>query len=111
MLSSLSEDVREAAERELPPSMLEAQRAIETPEVQKIIQKLAQYNLGVCMPHMHKGDFREQPTNIVQVEVKSEFISTDDFTELRTLPVAWRWHDNQVIVSGSCHILTRKCDG
>lgn len=111
-LNLLSPEVREAAERELPPSMLEAQNAIETPEVQEIIEQLAKYNLGVCMPHMHvSGDFQVQPATIVQVEAKSEFLSAEQVAELGTLPVSWRWHEGQVIVCGSCHVNQRKCDG
>lgn len=112
MSAVLSPEVREAAERELPPSMLEAQRAIETPEVQRIIKELAKYNLAVCMPHMHvTGDFQELPPDIVQVEVKSEFLPVAQVEELGTLPVTWRWHEDRVIVAGSCHIQQKKCDG
>jgi hypothetical protein len=112
MSTTLSPEVREAAERELPPSMLEAQRAIQTPEVQQLIKELSKYNLAVCMPHMHvTGDFQEQPPDIVQVEVESEFLTVEQVEELGTLPVSWRWHEDRVIVAGSCHITKRKCDG
>lgn len=112
MLNLLPEDVRDAAERELPPSMLEAQQAIATPEVQRMIEELGTYNLGVCMPHMHvTGDFREQPPDIVQVEGRSDFLPAEEVVELGTLPVSWRWHEGQVIVSGSCHVRQTKCDG
>ncbi len=112
MLNTLSPETLEAAERELPPSMLEAQRAVELPEVQKLIEELAKYNLGVCMPHMHvSGDFQEQPATIVQVEAKSEFLPAEEWAVLGTLPVSWRWHEGQVIVCGSCHVNQRKCDG
>jgi len=112
MFSALPEDVRVAAARELPPSMLDAQRAIATPEVRRLIEELGRYNLGVCMPHMHvSGDFREQPADIVQVEERSQFLAADEVAELGTLPVSWRWHDGQVIVSGSCHVRQTKCDG
>ncbi len=112
MFNALPEDVRHAAERELPPSMLEAQRAIATPEVQRLIQQLARYNLAVSMPHMHTaGDFVEQPADIVQVEERSQFLPADEVAQLGTLPVSWRWQDGQVIVCGSCHIRQSKCDG
>jgi hypothetical protein len=112
MFDVLPDDVRAAAEDELPASMLEAQRSIATPEVQGLIRELAKHNLGVCMPHMHvTGDFREQPADIIQVEARSDFLPADEVAALGTLPVAWRWHDDQVIVSGSCHIRQVKCDG
>ncbi|MFE2117256.1 hypothetical protein ACFXAY_28175 [Streptomyces microflavus] len=112
MSIELPPDVRAAAERELPPSMLDAQRAIQTPEVQNMIKELAKYNLAVSMPHMHtSGDFQEQPSDIVQVEVKSDFLPAEQVEALGTLPVSWRWHEDRVIVSGSCHVNQRKCDG
>jgi hypothetical protein len=99
------------AENELPEAMLVAQRAINTPEVQRLVEELAKYNLGVCMPHMHTdGFFVDQPSNVIQIEVHSEFVTDRTIEELGTLPVSWRWHDGAVIVAGSCHVLLRKCD-
>ncbi len=112
VMEMLTDEVREAADRELPQSMLDAQRAVETPEVQRLIKELAKHNLGVYMPHMHlSDDFQEQPAGVLQVEVKSDFVPAAQFKELGVLPVAWRWHEDGVIVSGSCHIVGRKCDG
>jgi hypothetical protein len=112
MSADLSPEVRAAAERELPPSMLKAQEAIHTPEVQQIIKELSKYNLAVTMPHMHvTGDFQEIPADIVQVEVKSDFLPVAEVEALGTLPVTWRWHEDRVIVAGNCHINQRKCDG
>ncbi|GAA4535167.1 hypothetical protein [Pseudonocardia xishanensis] len=111
MLDHLPLAVRDAAERELPQSMIDAQHAIRTPEVQAIIRELAKHNLAVCMPHMHAvGEFVEQPADVVQVEIKSDFVSTEMFASLGTLPVSWRWHEGRVTVTGSCHVLHRKCD-
>jgi len=108
----LSPEVQEAAERELPQSMLKAQQAINLPEVQEMIQRLGEYNLAVFMPHMHlTGDFQDQPADIVQVEVKSEFHSAREVVAMGVLPVSWRWHEGAVIVNGSCHVNQRKCDG
>lgn len=105
-------EVRETAERELPASMLVAQDAIHLTEVQDMIRRLGEYNLAVFMPHMHEtGDFQEQPANIVQVEVSSEFHTVEEVEKMGVLPVSWRWKDGQVTVNGSCHINNRKCDG
>jgi len=97
---------------ELPESMRAAQRAVRTPEVREMIERLAEHNLGVCMPHMHPeaGEFAELPGDTVSLEQKSSFVPVADLDPVNTLPVAWHWKDGAVAVAGSCHILQRKCD-
>ena len=96
---------------ELPESMRIAQGAVKTQEVQEIMKQLAKYNLGVCMPHMHvrEGEFAELPADIISLEQKSAFIPTSDADPVNTLPVAWRWQNNAVIIAGSCHIIRKRC--
>lgn len=83
-----------------------AQRAIETPVVQEIIKKLATYNLGVCLPHMHDdtGPMLTLPETLVQLEdklvvsfVPGEQVADATAQELR--PVAWRWSREKDVVS------------
>jgi len=95
----------------LPGSMQKAQRAVANPEVQDIIKKLAEYNLGVCMPHMHitEGKFVKLPTGTISLEKESEFIPESEADSSNTLPVAWRWKDGSVIVAGSCHVIRKRC--
>src|SRR3712207_3069076 len=83
---------------ELPESMRIAQRAVRTPEVQEMIRKLADHNLGVCMPHMHPegGGFAELPADRISLERKSSFIHASEADPVNTLPVAWHWKDGQV---------------
>ena len=97
---------------ELPETMRVAQRAVQTPEVQGMIRQLAEYNLGVCMPHMHPeaGEFVDLPADMVSLEQKSSFIPKSDVDPVNTLPVSWHWKGGEVTVAGSCHILQRKCD-
>ena len=96
---------------ELPQSMRIAQQAIQTQEIKDIIKRLAEFNLGICMPHMHlqEGEFSELPSDMLSLEVKSDFIFIKDTDKENTLPVAWRWHNGQVITAGSCHIRHTRC--
>jgi hypothetical protein len=96
---------------ELPESMRIAQRAIETKEVRSIMEQLARYNLGVCMPHMHirEGEFSELPPDMISLEQQSDFIPATQADPVTTLPVAWRWEKGVVIIAGSCHILRKRC--
>jgi hypothetical protein len=82
---------------ELPEQLAIAQRAISLPEVQEIMRKLSEYNLGVYMPHMHDektGAFQVLPEGMTQVEDGFRV----SFQQLHQLgdsfaPVAWFWHN------------------
>jgi hypothetical protein len=93
--------------------MRAAQEAIETGEVQAMMKRLAEFNLGVCMPHMHPqpGQFVDLPANMVAVERKTEFVPHSEAEG--TLPVAWRWDEaaGAVVVARNCHINMRPCEG
>jgi hypothetical protein len=57
-------------EDRLPGEMRVAQEAINLPRVQQIMEELSQYNLGICIPHIHQdvtGDFAPLPDGVVQV--------------------------------------------
>lgn len=112
MLSALDKDLQDAVE-ELPEQFRVAQAAVETEEVQDALKLLAKYNLGVCMPHMHRqrGEFIDLPSGTVGVEDRTDFMSTEESLGVGALPVAWRWRDGSVEATGSCHVRERKCDG
>jgi hypothetical protein len=82
----------------LPHTLRTAQEAIHLPEVQEMLRRLAEYNLGICMPHMHDvrtDEFRELPDAVVQVESGLE-VSFQPMKEIanqtdRFLPVGWLW--------------------
>ena len=81
---------------EFPEELRTAQAAINLPEVQEMLARLAKYNLGICMPHLHTGEsgtFQVLPQDTVQVESKLEvtFLPEDEARELLAIPVAWRW--------------------
>ena len=84
----------------LPEELEIAQRAIDLPEVQEMIRRLAAYNLGVYMPHMHDvstGAMQVLPEGMFQVEddLKVSFQRTDP-PGGTYVPVAWIWRDGAV---------------
>ena len=94
-----------------PNALISAQRAINLPEVQEMLIRLSEYNLGIFMPHAHDeftGDFQELPTNVVQVEsgLEVSFQTTEQIASLaeRFLPVAWRWHDGAPTLAAVCEM-------
>ena len=55
----------------LPKELITAQEAIHFPEVQEMLRKLSEFNLGIYMPHMHDeqtGQFQLLPEEVLQVE-------------------------------------------
>ena len=84
--------------RALPLPLRTAQAAIRLPEVQEMLRKLSEYQLGVFMPHMHDevtGAFQPLPDEITQVEagLQVSFQSTQAIENEpdRFLPVGWVW--------------------
>ena len=91
----------------LPDSMIKAQESINLPEVQEIIKKLSEFNLGVCMPHFHEevsGNFQELPKDVVQIEADMQvsFANQSTLNEIKGIPVAWRWINDGVKVGAAC---------
>ncbi len=82
----------------LPKTLQTAQKAIYLPEVQAMLRRLSEYNLGICMPHRrdeHTGDFQPLPEDLTQVEssLRVSFQSTADISSQaeRFMPVGWYW--------------------
>lgn len=91
----------------LPPELQRAQEAIQLPEVQELMRKLADYNLAVCMPHMHNDDdggFKVLPADMVQVErdLQVSFEPRRDAESLRAIPVAWQWQQTGPVGMAVC---------
>jgi hypothetical protein len=91
-------NVAQGTARGLPKELCTAQAAINLPEVQEMLRKLAQYNLGIYMPHTHEdktGAFALLPDDVTQVESGLEvaFQSMDEITSQpdRFMPVGWFW--------------------
>ena len=72
-----------------------AATAVQTPEVQRMIQQLSRHGLGVCVPHMHDEVTNQMialPPNMVQTEANLRVSFMDrDHVDARQVPVAWFW--------------------
>ena len=96
----------------LAPELRTAQAAIQFPEVQEMLRRLAAHGLGICMPHMHDeitGEFQPLPDQLLQVETGLE-VSFQPATEIakqagRFLPVAWVWRDGMSMPSAVCEMV------
>jgi len=90
----------------LPKEFQQAQAAIDLPEIQQVLQTLAKYNLGICMPHMHNanGDFEILPSNMVQLEddLQVSFVKDSEINQIKSIPVAWQWYDDGIKAMARC---------
>src|SRR5262245_49997263 len=92
------------ADDNLHPELQVAQRAIALPEVQEILRRLADFNLGVYMPHLHEdgtGRFLPQPYDMVQVEdgLQVTFKTEEEMARLSgsVVQVGWMWRKDAPI--------------
>jgi hypothetical protein len=92
----------------LPKALMIAQKAIHLPEVQEMLRRLSEYNLGIFMPHMHDektGQFQPLPDELVQVEdgLKVSFRSEADIGGAdRYVPIGWVWRQGATEPSARC---------
>ena len=113
---------RERVER-LPDWMRTAQEAIALQEVQDMIRKLSEYNLGVYLLHTHDdetGAFQQLPPGITQVEdgLHVTFHEEGELADREDLiPVGWAWRAGatpmaacvqKCVGSGTMHSSTHK---
>lgn len=82
----------------LPSGLRSAQEAVQLPEVQAMLRRLSEFNLGIFMPHIHdehSGDFQPLPDELLQVEsgLAVSFLPTVDIEHQtdRFVPVGWVW--------------------
>jgi len=92
--------------------MRAAQAAIDLPEVQALLRRLSEYNLGICMPHMHDahtGEFLPLPDGVMQVEsgLDVSFQPTAEIARQkdRFLPVAWVWRAGASTPAAACEMV------
>ena len=105
----------------LPEELQRAQRAIQLPEIQGMIQELSVHGLAVCMPHMHSEEgsgFAVLPDGVVQLErdLAVSFVPRSELEQLPTIPVAWRWGNGgesigAACVTSACYVTTRQSGG
>ena len=96
----------------MPPTLIRAQAAIHLPEVQEMLHRLSEYELGIFMPHRHDertGEFQQLPDDVMQVEsgCKVSFQRVEKIANQadRYLPVAWRWRAGASTPASACEMV------
>ena len=95
------------ANMKMAPEIVSALEAVNLPEVQALIKELSNYNLAVCVPHMHRPDidFDVLPENTVQVEenCRVSWVLREELELMKGhVPVAWRWVNNGIVEDMEC---------
>ena len=105
-------NVLPGAARGLPQALKIAQDAMQLPDVQEMLRKLSEYQLGIFMPHMHdeaSGEFQPLPAGILQVEsgLEVSFLTAGEIVNQtnRFLPVAWTWQAGGGAPSAVCEMV------
>jgi len=95
----------------LPQSLKTAQEAIHFPEVQEMLRRLSEYQLGIFMPHKHDeqtGEFQPLPDEVMQVEsgLKVSFLPMAEMANQtnRFLPVGWLWRAGASTPVAACEM-------
>jgi len=111
-------NVSQGSAHGLPHALRAAQDAIKRPDVQDMLRKLSEYNLGIFMPHMHdehSGDFQPLADDAVQVEagLRVSFHRTEKLAleTDRYLPVGWRWRAGAAATVAACEMASDEGDG
>ncbi len=96
----------------LPRALRTAQEAIHLPEIQEMLRRLSEYNLGIFMPHMHDedtGEFQPLPDQVTQVEsgLEVSFLPTTEAVNQagRFLPVGWLWRAGGATPVAACEMV------
>ena len=104
-------NVSRSSTRGLPPALKTAQAAMQLPDVQDMLRRLSEYQLGIFMPHQHDdrtGEFERLPDEVMQVE-SGRTVSFERLDEIarRTesfLAVGWRWCAGAPTVAAACEM-------
>ena len=106
-----------ASPSQLPAELSLAQSSINLPEVQEMLKKLSEYNLGIFMPHMHgeiDGEFQVLPKGVVQLEdgLRVSFVEEQAISEPDSyVPIGWVWSEDGAASSAVCVMRCFKNDG
>jgi hypothetical protein len=92
---------------------------MQRPEVQAMLRRLSEFDLGIFMPHQHDeqtGDFLPLADQMIQVEsgCKVSFQHADPIVNQtdRFLPVAWIWRAGALTPASACEMdLSDRQDG
>ena len=111
-------NVSQGSARGLPPALRTAQEAIHLPEVQAMLRRLSEYQLGIFMPHMHDeqtGDFLPLAAAVTQVEsgLQVSFQPTEEVAHQteRFLPVGWFWRAAAAVPVAVCEMVREERTG
>ena len=104
--------ISQASAIDLPDALRLSQEAIHFPEVQEMLRRLSEYQLGIFMPHMHDektGEFKMLPDDVMQVESGLEvtFKRTEEIASRadRFLPVGWIWRAGASTPASTCEMV------
>ena len=104
--------ISQASAIDLPHALRRAQEAMHFPEVQEMLRRLSEYQLGIFMPHMHDektGEFKVLPDDVMQVESGLEvtFKRTEEIASRadRFLPVGWIWRAGASTPASACEMV------
>lgn len=92
---------------DIHPQIMAAVESVNLPEVANLIKELAQFGLGVTVPHMHQEnspfEFDPLPSGMVQKEDDQvvSFVPSTEATN-HDLPVSWRWNGEGIEVVAQC---------
>lgn len=99
----------------LPQELRTALAAVDLPEVQEMIRKLKQYNMGVVALHGHDdetGHFTPFPDGKMQVESDLKVTFEDKQSVLDRIddyiPVGWQWEDDGTKAMAVCNTVCLK---
>ena len=108
----MTANVSQVSARGLPQALKTAQAAIHLPEVQEMLRRLSEYQLGIFMPHMHDeqtGEFQSLPDEVMQVEsgLAVSFQPSEEIANQtdRFLPVGWLWRAGAATPSAVCEMV------
>ena len=114
----IATNVSSPGARGLPQALRTAQAAIHLPDVQDMLRRLSEYQLGIFMPHMHDeqtGEFRPLPDHVMQVEsgLEVSFQPAADIAngEARFLSVGWCWRAGAAMTVTACEMAPDEDDG
>ena len=104
--------ISQASATDLPHTLRRAQEAMHFPEVQEMLRRLSEYNLGIFMPHMHDektGEFKVLPDEVMQVEsgLAVTFKRIDEVGDQadRFMPVGWAWRAGAASPTSACEMV------
>ncbi len=99
----------------LPQELRTAQEAIQLPEVQEMLRRLAEYRLGIFMPHTHEehsGEFQPLPDDVIQVEsdLAVSFWPTEEIANHanRFIPTGWLWRAGASEPVAACEMVRQQ---